>query len=214
MAPLDFATGTTPNLQRRGKAMTPEEVFQRLDKVIRPKYSELAFYPSGICSRTLHIPFKDKSGLNYTLTLFTEVLMHPTTGAATGVRVTHPPKHSWEASIEELETSAKNQEMLYDMISDLGYEALERERQTLKVLNNRELGLQLAKLCHANGNAKVNETSEQFSIKNGGLQLRVQITENTTPSPHASVQIAVAGVDNAQLINALKLMLQSSGKGG
>ncbi len=211
MAPLDFANTPTQIQQRRGKAMTPEEVFQKLDKVIRPKYSELAFYPSGICSRTLHIPFKDKSGLNYTLTLFTEVLMHPTTGVATGVKVTHPPKHSWEATIEELESSSKTHEMLFDLISDLGFEALDRERQTLKVLNNRDLGLQLAKLCHNNGNTKVSETSEQFSIKNGALQLKVQITENTTPSPHASVQIAVAGVENNQLINALKLILQQQG---
>ncbi|MEH6626656.1 MAG: hypothetical protein V7739_09435 [Motiliproteus sp.] len=191
--------------------MTPEEVFQKLDKIIRPKYSELTFYPSGICSRTLHIPFKDKSGLNYTLTLFAEVLMHPTTGVALGVKVTHPPKHSWEATIDELENSSKTHEMLFDLVSDLGFEALDRERQTLKVLNNRDLGLQLAKLCHNNGNLKVSETSEQFSIKNGALQLKVQITENTSSSPHASIQIAVAGVDNNQLITALKLMLQQPG---
>ncbi|OMH36228.1 hypothetical protein [Motiliproteus sp. MSK22-1] len=210
MAPLDFANSPILHQKRKGIVMTPEEVFQKLDKVIRPKYADIVFNPSGICSRTLQVPFKDKSGLHYTLTLFIEVVMAPTTGVATGVRVTYPPQHSWEASTEELENSSKSCELLFDLISDLGHEALTRERQTLKVLNNRDLGIQLARLCHANGNTEVSETSDRFSLKNGPLQLNVQITENSSPNPHASVQISVAGVENKQLLNSLKMLLQQA----
>lgn len=191
--------------------MAPEEVIQQLDTIIRGKYNDIQFFPAGICSRILHIPFREKSGLSYTLTLFIDVQMAPTTGVATGVRVSCPPSHSWEASIEELRESSKSHEMLYDLISDLGYDALNRERQTLKVLNNRELGQQLAKLCHANGNTQVSENSDQFTIKQGNLQMKIQIIENKAAnSPYAAAHIAVSGVDNQQLINALKLMLQQS----
>ena len=210
MVPLDFVNNAIPNNHPIGTAMTPEEAFQKLDKVIRAKHTDIVFNPSGICSRTLQVPFKDKSGLHYTLTLFVEVLMAPTTGVATGVRVTYPPQHNWEASMEELEGSSKSAELLFDLINDLGHEALTRERQTLKVLNNRDLGIQLARLCHANGNPNVSESSDQFAMKSGQLKLKVQITENTSTNPHASVQIAVAGVENKVLINSLKMLLQQS----
>ncbi len=204
------AMSMKPDDRQTAKAMTPEEVFQKLDSIIRPKYPEITFNPSGICSRTLQVPFKDKSGLHYTLTLFVEVAMAPTTGIATGIRVSHPPEHNWEASVNDLNSLSDGHEMLFDMISDLGFEALSRERQTLKVLNNRDLGVQLSRLCHANGNTRVSENSDQFAIKSGNLQLKVQITENASPNPHASVQIAISGVENKQLINSLKMLLQQA----
>lgn len=191
--------------------MSPEDAIKQLEQILRHKYSDVQFFPAGICSRILHIPFREKSGLSYTLTLFVEVDMAPTTGVATGISVKHPPSHSWEASMDDIRGSSKCHEMLYDLISDLGYEALNRERQTLKVLNNRDLGRQLAKLCHAHGNSQVSESSDQFTIKQGNLQLKVQIVESKgSNSPHASVQVAVSGAENQQLINALKLMLQQA----
>ena len=210
MTPTSIPAAQVPRPQRSGTTMSPEEVIQKLNSVLHPKYPEITFNPSGICSRTLHIPFKDKSGLHYTLTLFVEVTMAPTTGIATGIKVTHPPSHSWEATIEDLGNSNKSQDMLFDLISDLGQESINRERQTLKVFNNRDLGLQLAKFCHANGNQQVSENSDQFSIKNGQMQLKIQITENKTSDPHASVQISVAGVDNTILLNSLKMLIQKN----
>tara|TARA_R110002095_G_scaffold215734_1_gene210784 strand:- start:1645 stop:1890 length:246 start_codon:yes stop_codon:yes gene_type:complete len=64
--------------------MSPEDAIKQLDVLLRAKYADIAFLPSGICSRTLQVPFKLGSALQYILTLFVEVDMAPTTGVATG----------------------------------------------------------------------------------------------------------------------------------
>lgn len=188
--------------------MTPEEAFQKLDAAIRPQYPGINFSPSGICSRVLHVPFKDKSGLSYTLTLFVEVSMAPTTGIATGLTITHPPKHQWQSTPDEVVSGGESLKALFDLIGELGKEYLTRERQTLKVLNNRDLGEQLARLCHTNGDKDVESSNDRFSLRKGPVQVKVQIVENTTASTNASVALSVDGVDNKTLMSALRVLLQ------
>ncbi|WP_210395257.1 hypothetical protein [Motiliproteus sediminis] len=188
--------------------MTPEEAFQKLDAAIRPQFPGITFSPSGICSRVLQVPFKDKSGLSYTLTLFVEVAMAPTTGVATGVVISHPPKHQWQSTPDEIANGGESLKALFDLIGELGKEYLTRERQTLKVLNNRDLGEQLARLCHTNGDKEVEATSDRFTLKKGTVQVKLQITENQSPSPLASVSLNVDGVDNKTLMSALRVLLQ------
>lgn len=192
--------------------MSPEEAIKQLDMVLRAKYADIVFLPSGICSRTLQVPFKSGSALQYTLTLFVEVEMAPTTGVATAVRITHPPNHAWECSPDELNSSSSNLRVLFDMITDLGKEYLARERQTLKVLNNQELGKQLQRLCHANGDESVTIDAAQFVVKKGQAQVTVKIIEDKSSSPHAAVTMNVLGVDSKDLLSAIKMLLQNAVK--
>jgi len=188
--------------------MTPEEAFQKLDAAIRPQYPGITFSPSGICSRVLQVPFKDKSGLGYMLTLFVEVAMAPTTGVATGITISHPPKHQWQSTPDEVVSGGSSLKALFDLIGELGREYLTRERQTMKVLNNRDLGEQLARLCHTNGDKDVEASNDRFSLRKGTVQVKVQIVENTTASTNASVTMNVDGVDNKTLMSALRVLLQ------
>jgi len=192
--------------------MSPEDAIKQLDVVLRAKYPDIVFLPSGICSRTLQVPFKSGSALQYVLTLFVEVEMAPTTGVATAVRITHPPNHAWESSPEDLNQSSSNLRVLFDMITDLGKEYLGRERQTLKVLNNQELGKQLQRLCHANGDESVTIDAAQFVIKKGQAQVTVKIVEDKSSSPHASVTMNVAGIDSKDLLSSIKMLLQNAVK--
>ncbi len=192
--------------------MSPEEAIKQLDVALRTKYADVVFLPSGICSRTLQIPFKSGSALQYTLTLFVEVEMAPTTGVATAVRITHPPNHAWESTPEELNQSSSNLRVLFDMITDLGKEYLSRERQTLKVLNNQELGKQLQRLCQANGDESVTVDAAQFVLKKGAAQVTVKIIEDKSASPHAAANISVTGIDSKDLLSSIKMLLQSVDK--
>jgi hypothetical protein len=192
--------------------MSPEEAIKQIDVALRAKYADVVFLPSGICSRTLQIPFKSGSALQYTLTLFVEIEMAPTTGVATMVRVTHPPNHAWESAPEELNQSSSNLRVLFDMITDLGKEYLSRERQTLKVLNNQELGKQLQRLCQANGDEGVAVDAAQFVLKKGPAQVTVKIIEDKSSSPHAAANITVTGIDSKDLLNSIKMLLQSVDK--
>ena len=189
--------------------MSPEEAIKQLDVALRAKYADVVFLPSGICSRTLQSPFKSGSALQYTLTLFVEVEMAPTTGVATAVRITHPPNHAWESTPEELNQSSSNLRVLFDMITDLGKEYLSRERKTLKVLNNQELGKQLQRLCQVNGDESVAVDAAQFVLKKGAAQVTVKIIEDKSSSPHAAANITVTGIDSKDLLNSLKMLLQS-----
>ncbi|WP_207061291.1 hypothetical protein [Motiliproteus sp. SC1-56] len=190
--------------------MTPEEAIKKLDAILRPEYQDIIFHPSGICSRTLQIPFKGSGGLQYMLTLFIEVAMAPTTGVATEIIATHPPKHAWRCTPEELEKGGDRIRALFDLITDLGNEYLTRERQTLKVLNNQDLGRQLARLSQANGGDKGSEGGDQFTLKKGVTQIKVKIVEDKTPSTHAAVAVNITGVENKNLLSALKLLLQQA----
>ncbi|MEH6469858.1 MAG: hypothetical protein V7752_01295 [Halopseudomonas sp.] len=190
--------------------MSPEEAIKQLDVALRAKYSDIVFLPSGICSRTLQIPFKSGSALQYTLTLFVEVEMAPTTGVATAVRITHPPNHAWESTPEELGQSSSNLRVLFDMVTDLGKEYLAKERQTLKVLNNQELGKQLQRLCQANGDESVTVDAAQFVLKKGQAQVTVKIVEDKSSSPHAAINMTVAGVDSKDLLGSIKMLLQNA----
>lgn len=192
--------------------MSPEEAIKQLDSALRTKYADISFLPSGICSRTLQIPFKSGSGLQYTLTLFVEVEMAPTTAVATAVRITHPPNHAWESSPEELTPSSATLRVLFDMVTDLGKEYLSRERQTLKVLNNQELGKQLQRLCQANGDESATIDAGQFVLKKGAAQVTVKIIEDKSSSPHAAANINVTGIDSKDLLGSIKMLLQSAGK--
>jgi hypothetical protein len=187
--------------------MTPQDVFTKLDSVLRPQHGDIVFNPSGICSRTLQVPFKDGSGLSYNLTLFIDVSMAPTTGEATGIVVSHPPNHNWKGTPEDITASSTNLTALFDLIKELGNEYLNRERQTVKVLNNRELGEQLARLCKVYGSEDVSSTSERFTLKKGSSTVKVRIVEDTSQSPNASVSMVVSGVENKVLLNALKMLL-------
>lgn len=188
--------------------MSPEEAFQKLDAALRPQYPGLHFSPSGICSRVLQVPFKDKTGLSYTLTLFVEVTMAPTTGEATGIQISHPPRHQWQGTPQEVVEGGERLKTLFELISELGKEYLGRERKTLKVLNNRDLGEQLARLCHTNGDKEVESSNDHFTLHKGPVQLKVQIVESSSPSPLASVAVNVDGVDNKTVMNALRVLLQ------
>jgi len=188
--------------------MTPEEAFQKLDAAIRPQYPGITFSPSGICSRVLQVPFKDKTGLGYMLTLFVEVTMAPTTGVATGITISHPPKHQWQSTPDEVVGGGDSLKALFELVGELGKEYLSRERQTLKVLNNRDLGEQLARLCHTNGDKDVEASNDRFALRKGTVQVRVQIVENTSASTNASVALNVEGVDNKTLMSALRVLLQ------
>lgn len=192
--------------------MSPEEAIKQLDVALRTKYADIVMLPSGICSRTLQIPFKSGPGLQYTLTLFVEVEMAPTTGVATMVRISHPPDHAWESTPEDITQNADSLRPLFDMITDLGKDYLARERQTLKVLNNQELGKQLQRLCHANGDEGATSDADQFTLKKGGAQVVVKIVEDKSSSPHASINMTVTGIDSKELLGAIKMLLQSAGK--
>ncbi len=192
--------------------MSPEEAIKQLDVALRSKYSDITFLPSGICSRTLQIPFKSGSALQYTLTLFVEAEMAPTTGVATAVRITHPPNHAWESTPEELGQTDSNLRVLFDMITDLGKEYLARERQTLKVLNNQELGKQLQRLCQANGDESATVGAAQFVLKKGLAQVTVKIIEDKSSSPHAAANVTVTGIDSKDLLASIKMLLQSVDK--
>ncbi|MEH6825759.1 MAG: hypothetical protein V7629_17835 [Motiliproteus sp.] len=192
--------------------MSPEDAIQQLDIALREKYPDMTFLPSGICSRIVQVPFKSGSALQYVLTLFVEVEMAPTTGVATAVRVSHPPNHAWESSPEELNKSSANLRVLFDMITELGKGYLTRERQTLKVLNNQELGKQLQRLCHANGDENVVADAAQFVLKKGLAQVTVTIVEDKSLSPHAAITMNVAGVDSKDLLASIKMLLQNAVK--
>ena len=176
--------------------MTPEEAIKKLDAVLRPEYQDIVFHPSGICSRTVQAPFKGTSD---------------TVGVATEIMVSHPPKHAWSCTPEELEKGGERIRALFELITDLGNEYLTRERQTLKVLNNQDLGRQLSRLSQANGGERGNEGSDQFVIKKGLTQLKVKIVEDKAPSTHAAVTMSVSGVENKHLLSAIKLLLQQAG---
>tara|TARA_R110002095_G_scaffold215734_1_gene210783 strand:- start:1313 stop:1648 length:336 start_codon:yes stop_codon:yes gene_type:complete len=111
-----------------------------------------------------------------------------------------------------LNQSSSNLRVLFDMITDLGKEYLARERQTLKVLNNQELGKQLQRLCHANGEESVAQDAAQFVIKKGQSQVAVVIVEDKSSSPHAAVTINVTGVDSKDLLGSIKMLLQNAVK--
>ena len=192
--------------------MSPEEAFKQLEAALKPKYNDTIFLPSGICSRTLQIPFKSGSALQYTLTLFVEVEMAPTTGVATAVRVTHPPNHSWESTPEDIGADSSNIRILFDMITDLGKDYLARERQTLKVLNNQELGKQLQRLCQANGDESVTADADEFVLKKGQTQVVIKIVEDKSSSPHAAANLTVTGVDSKELLSSIKMLLQNAAK--
>lgn len=192
--------------------MSPEEAIKQLDVALKGKYADVVFLPSGICSRTIQIPFKSGSALQYTLTLFVEVEMAPTTGVATAVRITHPPNHAWESAPEELNQSSSNLRVLFDMITDLGKEYLTRERQTLKVLNNQELGKQLQRICQANGDESATADAAQFVLKKGAAQVTVKIIDDKSSSPHAAANITVTGIDSKDLLASVKMLLQSVDK--
>jgi hypothetical protein len=188
--------------------MSPEEVFQKLDAVLRQRYPDIVFNPSGIRSRTLQVPFKDGSGLHYVITLFADVEMAPTTGAATGLTVSLPPNYSWQALPEQVVSDSESVKELLVMIVQMGNEFLTRERQTLKALNNRDLSEQLARICHANGNAEVTAESELFTISKGNKQLKMRISDDKSLSPHAALSMAVSGVDSKTILSAIKVLLQ------
>ncbi|RDE22650.1 hypothetical protein DV711_08690 [Motiliproteus coralliicola] len=190
--------------------MSPEEAIKQLDQILRGKYSDITILPSGICSRTIQIPFKSGSALQYTLTLFVEVEMAPTTGVATAIRISHPPGHSWESTPEEMNSATGNLRTLFDMITDLGKEYLTRERQTLKVLNNQELGKQLSRLCQANGGDGAADDADEFVIRKGQAQVTVKIIEDKTASPHAAINMTVNGIDSKDLLSAVKVLLQNA----
>lgn len=188
--------------------MSPEEVFQKLDVVLRQRYPNIVFNPSGISSRTLQVPFKDRSGLHYVLTLFVEVTMVPTTGASTGLIVSLPPHYSWEAAPEEIVADSERMKELMVMIVQMGNEYLNRERQTLKVLNNRDLGEQLASLCHANGNTEATAESEVFVLQKGDAQIKMRVTDDKSSGPYAALSMAVSGIEGKTIVSAIKLLLQ------
>ncbi|MGB0466257.1 MAG: hypothetical protein ACPGF7_01845 [Pontibacterium sp.] len=188
--------------------MSPEDVFHQLDTVLRQRYPDIAFNPSGISSRTLQIPFKDGSGLHYVLTLFAEVTMAPTTGVATGLTVSLPPNYVWQSEPEQITPDSENIKQLMVMIVQMGNEYLSRERQTLKVLNNRDLGEQLARLCHGHGNPDVSAESEVFVLHKGNTQIKMRITEDKSSGPFAALSMAVSGVDSKTILSAIKVLLQ------
>ena len=192
--------------------MSPEEAIAQLDMTLRSKYSDIVILPSGICSRTLQIPFKSGSALQYTLTLFVEIDMVPTTGVAKAVRISHPPGHSWESAPEDLNQSNVHLRTLFDMITDLGKEYLARERQTLKVLNNQELGKQLHRLCQTNGSDTTGSDADEFVINKGQAQVKVKIVEDKSASPHPAVNLTVSGVDSKDILGSVKMLLQNAAK--
>ncbi len=188
--------------------MSPEEAFQRLDTILRQRYPDISFNPSGMTSRTLQIPFKDSSGMHYVLTLFVEVEMAPTTGVVTSIRVALPPKYSWEALPEEISADSQQIKSLLVMIVQVGNEYLERERQTLKVLNNRDLGEQLARLCHNHGNTDATAESEVFTLQKDNVRIKMRIVEEKSSGPFAALSMAIHGVDSKTILSAIKMLIK------
>lgn len=80
------------------------------------------------------------------------------------------------------------------------------------MLNNQELGKQLQRLCHVNGDESVTPDAAQFVLKKGPAQVTVKIIEDKSASPHASVTMTVAGIDSKELLASIKMLLQNAVK--